>query len=68
MPAVRVGGSPAEPKTQHLGDRMAVNAKPLRCFSAAKPVNHHRMSDLGINFHCEHPSCPEMPISGIETA
>jgi hypothetical protein len=42
-----------------------MNAKPLRCFSAAKPVNHHRESDLGIKFHCEHPSSPSMPVSGI---
>jgi hypothetical protein len=26
------------------------------------------MSDLGIKFHCEHPSSPSMPITGIGTA
>jgi hypothetical protein len=55
-------------KLMHLRDRVPVNAKPLRRFPAAQPVNHHRMSDLGIKFHCEHPSSPSMPISGIETA
>jgi hypothetical protein len=68
MPAVRAGVSGRNGKTQHLRDRVPVNAKPLRRFPAAQPVNHHRMSDLGIKFHCEHPSSPSMPISGIETA
>jgi len=55
-------------KTQHLRDRVPMNAKPLRRFPAAQPLNHHRMSDLGIKFHCEHPSSPSMPITGIGTA
>ena len=42
--------------------------KPLRRFPAAQPINHHCVSDLGIKFHCEHPSSPSMPINGIETA
>ncbi|MGO9845763.1 MAG: hypothetical protein ACLPKT_03945, partial [Methylocella sp.] len=33
-----------------------------------QPINHHCVSDLGIKFHCEHPSSPSMPINGIETA
>ena len=28
----------------------------------------HCVSDLGIKFHCEHPSSPSTPINGIETA
>ena len=55
-------------KTQHLRDRIPVKAKPLRRFPAAQPLNHHRTSDLGIKFHCEHPSSPSMPIDDIETA
>src|ERR1700731_1763769 len=49
-------------KTQHLRDRISVNAKPIRRLPAAQPLNHHRMSDLGIKFHCEHPSSPSMPL------
>ena len=55
-------------KTQHLRDRIPMNAKPLRRFPAAQPINYHCVSDLGIKFHCEHPSSPSMPINGIETA
>ena len=35
-------------KTQHLRNRVPVNPKPLRRFPPAQPLNHHRMSDLGI--------------------
>src|SRR6201988_2662493 len=55
-------------KTQHLRDRVAVDAKPLCRFPSAQPINHHRASDLGIQFHCEHPSSPSMPSSGTKMA
>ena len=55
-------------KLEHLGDRVAMNAKALRRLPAAQPVNHHRASDPGIEFHCEHPSSLSMPVKGIETA
>ena len=55
-------------KLKHLCDRVPVNAKLLRCLTAAHPVHHHRSSDLGIEFHCEHPSSPSMPFNGMETA
>src|SRR5664279_604551 len=53
-------------KTQHLRDRVPVTPKSLRRFPAAQPLNHHRASDLGIKFHCEHPSSPSMPINGVK--
>ncbi len=53
---------------KHLHDRVPVNAKPLRRLPAAQPVHHHCASDLGIEFHCEHPSIPSMPFKDIETA
>ena len=37
-------------------------------WSAGSVLNHHRMSDLGIEFRCKHPSCPSMPVNDIETA
>ncbi len=30
-------------------------------------ASHHRMPDLGVKLHCEHPSRPSMPINGIGT-
>ena len=48
-------------KLQHLGNRVAVNAKPPGSLTTAKPINHHSTSDRGIKFHCKHPSSPSMP-------
>jgi hypothetical protein len=48
--------------------RGSVNAKLLRCLTAAHPVHHHRSSDLGIEFYSEHLSSPSMPFKGIGTA
>ena len=55
-------------KLKHLGDRVPMNAKALRRLPAAQTLNHHRASDPGIKFHCEHPSSLSMPFKGIETA
>jgi hypothetical protein len=38
------------------------------CQEAFQPVNHHRASYPGIEFHCEHPFGPSMPFRGIEAA
>ena len=55
-------------KLQHLRNGVAMNAKPLRCLPAAQPVHHHRTSYPSIEFHCEHPSSPSMPLNGIKAA
>ena len=53
---------------EHLGDRVAMNAKALRRLPAAQPFHHHRASYPGIKFHCEHPSGLSMPFKDIESA
>ena len=55
-------------KLQHLGNRVAVNAKPPRRFPPAQSVYHHSASDPGIEFHCKHPSSPSMPVNDIKSA
>jgi hypothetical protein len=63
-----LGQFSAEINMQHLRDRIAMHAEALRRFSPAQPVNHHRAPYPGIEFHCEHPSGPSMPIESREAA
>jgi hypothetical protein len=61
------GKSLTSARAARRGARLRALLQPRR-FSPAQPVNHHCASYPGIQFHCEHPSSPSMPVEGIEAA